>query len=328
MEKYKIAVIIPIRNAQTTILETLGSLVKQAFLFNQLIIVNDASADRSMELVANFLDEKRDFFEKNNIGIEIVNHNKSKGLAGTYNDGIKSSLCELVVTLHSDVILDDNSLQKLAQPFFLEDQERIVASYHVSRHPFEIWDKYNFWQKCFFARKVGIKEEGLDGKFDCFRKAALLAIGLFDAETYKNAGEDGDVVSKLKKIGKVVRTDAEIIHLHSMDPKFSFKDILKKQKQYSEAQGILLRRNRIANPASMPKMFFRELLVISLFVPYLNILSALAIVIYSFMYTKLIFLKEYKNPRIFLLPFLNIYLLFVSFAYLAKGFVRNRQSAN
>ena len=39
----------------------------------------------------------------------------------------------------------------------------------------------------------------------------------------------------------------------------------------------------------------------------------------------LIYLEEYKNPKIFLLPFINISLIFVSFFYSVKGFVTGKQ---
>jgi hypothetical protein len=132
-------------------------------------------------------------------------------------------------------------------------------------------------------------------------------------------------VPRLKKIGKIVDTKARIIHLHKVDPRFSWKNIVYKQAQYSEAQGALLARGRIWNPRTFVRSFFREILLVAFLIPYTRILSLVLIAIYSFSYTKIVFFREYKNKRIWLLPFFNIFLLFVSLAYSLRGFIYGKQ---
>ena len=304
--KKSISIIVPLYNAETTIYQTLESLFSQIADFDELIIVNDASSDKSMDIVKDFLGCKENVVKGKCIRANVINHERSRGLASSYNDGIKKSKSELVVTLHSDIILKNDSLKKLTRPFFMDNSDDIVATYHCVIHPYAIWGKYNFWQKCFFSRLVEKKFCGLDGKFDCFRKTALENIGYFDDIKFKNAGEDGDIIYKLGKKGRIVSTEAEIIHVHTMDPRFNFGHIIKKQKQYSEAQGILLRLGEVRNFYSLPIIFFRELLVIGLVVPYIRIISLFLIIAYSFMYTEKVFIKEYNNWRIIILPFLNV----------------------
>lgn len=323
--KKNVTIVIPCYNAETTIYQTLESLFAQADNFNELIIVNDASTDESFEKVKAFLNDKKNIIEDKHLEVRIISHEKSHGLASSYNDGMRNSKNELVVTLHADIILCENSLEKLTKPFFLDDSSGVVATYHCVIHPYEIWKKYNFWQKCFFARLVRKKFCGLDGKFDCFRKSILENIGYFDAIKFKNAGEDGDIIYRLGKKGNIVRTEAEIIHIHSMDPNFSSKHIIKKQKQYSESQGILLRMGRIHNIYNIPMIFFREILVFFLFVPFIRIISISIIVAYSFIYTKSVYASEYHDKRIWILPIFNTYLLFVSLIYSLKGFIYGKQ---
>lgn len=323
--KKNVTVVVPCYNAETTIYQTLESLFAQADSFEELIIINDASTDGSLKKINVFLNDKKNITEKEQLKVRIINHERSLGLASSYNDGIKNSKNELVVTLHADIILCENSIEKLIEPFFLNDSNRVVATFHCVIHPFEVWKKYNFWQKCFFSRLVRKKFCGLDGKFDCFRKSTLEKIGYFDGIKFKNAGEDGDITYRLGKVGKIVKTDAEIIHIHSMDPNFSFRHIIKKQKQYSESQGILLRMGRMHNIHNIPRVFFREILVISLLVPYLNFVAILIIIAYSFVYTKLVYMEEYNDRRIWILPALNVYLLLVSLAYSFKGFIYGKQ---
>jgi glycosyltransferase involved in cell wall biosynthesis len=315
MEKmHSVSVILPLYNGESTIAKTLKSLFSQTVKFSELIVVNDASSDNSLSLVEKFRDGRRDF--------KIINHKKNFGLARSYNDAIRVSGGRLIVTLHQDVVLQDDSLKKLTSPF---EDNCVVAASHSVMHPMKIWNAYNFWQKCFFARQARKDQHGIDGKFDCFQKDALFEVGLFDELHFRSAGEDADMVFKLKKVGKIVDTEAKIIHLHKIDQNFSWKDIIRKQAQYSEAQGALLVRGRIRDINSFGRSFFRELMLLALFVPYLRFFSLALVILYAFLYTKLVFEKDYQDKRILILPFFNIFLLYVSLIYSLKGFIYGKQ---
>jgi GT2 family glycosyltransferase len=314
-KKLSVSVILPVYNGETTIVKTLESLFSQSENFDELITINDASADTSKDKIEKFLSGKP--------GHRMIDHEKNLGLAKSYNEAIKEARGDLIIILHQDIVLMPNALGYLIEPFARED---VVAAGHAVVYPYDIWLKYNFWQKCFFSRFVGKITRGINGQADCFRKKALEKVGLFDDERYRTAGEDGDMVYRLKKIGKVVETNAKIIHAHKISPDFGYWEIIFKQKQYSESRGVLLRTGRIKNIQNFLGMFFRELLLVLLLVPYLSYLSVVLIILYSFWYTKLVYLKEYKNPRIVILPFLNIYLLFISFLYTFKGFIFKKQS--
>lgn len=313
-KKPLVSVVMPVYNGETTLLKTLKSLLSQSAEFQELIIVDDASSDRSVDVIKGFLEGKREY--------KLIESKEHLGLAGSYNKGIRISKGELIVTLHQDIVLRNDSLKELIKPF---SNGQIVAAGHIVKHPLEVWKKYNFWQKCLFARLAGRNFSGIDGKFDCFRRNALEKAGLFDEFHFRTAGEDGDIVFKLKKNGRVVNTKAEIIHLHKIDPNFNWRDVIYKQKQYSEAQGVLLARGVILGIYSLTKSFFREILLVGLIIPYVRILVVILIFFYSFYYTKRVYLEEYRDKRIFILPFFNIFLLFVSFVYSLKGFIYGKQ---
>jgi len=313
------SLIVPILNNKTTILQTLDSLFSQEKQPDELIFIDDFSKDGSLSLVSSYL---------NNIGKKFISikHHKSIGLARTYNEGIRVAKNELVVLLHADILLKKDAFRLITDPFFQENNENIVATYHVVDHPFGIWKKYNFWQKCYFARFVDKKYRVLGGKFNCYRKSTLFDVGLFDASKYRTAGEDGDMLYKLKHKGKCVFTNAEIIHVHKLDPRFSYKDIVYKHAQYAEAQGALLRNGIIKKFSDMILIFYREILITIIFIPYIQVIGIILIIIYSFMYTKLVYLKESRNPRIILLPLLNTFLLVISLFFCIKGYVMKKQS--
>ncbi|MFA5872182.1 MAG: glycosyltransferase family 2 protein [Parcubacteria group bacterium] len=309
-----VSLVMPVRNGESTLKKTLESLMGQTKKFDELIIVDDASSDGSVQAIKESLSEEQNY--------HLIRNDVWIGLAAAYNRGIRAAKGTLIITLHQDILLNKDALEKLIAPF---KDERVVASTHIVAHPMEIWTRYNFWQKCFFARLAGKNYAGIDGKFDCFRKSALEKVGLFDSVHFKTAGEDGDLVYKLGKIGEIAQTQARIIHLHKIDPRFSWKDIIRKQAQYSEAQGALFARGRIGKISNLAKIFFREIMLITLIIPYLRVISILLILFYSFFYTKIVFAMEYRNKRILVLPFFNIFLLFVSLIFSLKGFVHGKQ---
>jgi len=312
-----ISVILPVHNGSSTILKTLQCLFSQSRLPEELLIIDDRSIDDSIKKAEAFLK-----IQAKKIKCRIIRHSQQKGLAFSYNEGIKAAKGKLIVTLHQDVILKKDSLEKLIAPL---KNKNVVASYHSVIHPFEIWNQYNFWEKVYFARLVGKRFSGLDGKFDCFKKEALQKIGFFDEKRFRTAGEDGDVFFKLQQIGQVVLSKAEIIHLHKIDTQFGLREIIYKQAQYSEVQGVLLRWGRIRTIKGFLRAFFKEILLGAIFFPYLRVLGLFLVAIYVFFYSKIIYLKEYKNPRFLLVPFLNFFLLFVSLFYSFKGFIYGKQ---
>jgi len=307
--KFSVSVVIPLFNGASTIVPTLESLLKQREFFDELIIINDASKDNSKDLVEDYLTGKIEY--------KLIDHKINQGLSNTYNEGIRIARGPLIVTLHQDIILVEDALKKIVEPF---SSEKVVAASHVTAFSLELWKKYNFWLKTFFSRFYKKETAGLNGAFDCFRKEALEKVGLFEDKP----GEDGEIIYKLEKIGLIAPTKAKIVHMQNLRPDFGPADIMYKLRLHSESRGGLLARGRIKGFGVLIKTFFRELLIISLFVPYLNIIGLILILTYSILYTKQVYLEEYKDPRIIILPFWNIFLLFAGFYYSLKGFIYGR----
>jgi len=313
-----ISIVIPVHNGASTIVDVLKSLQAQGVLYQKIVIIDDGSTDPSCKIITQFLKKDR---IKNCL---FIKHKNAIGLAASYNEGIKSCDSDLIITMHQDILLMDDAMKKLLLPFN-KDNQRIVAASHVVYHPLSVWNKYNFWQKTFFSRLVQKKFSGIDGKFDCFKKEALYSVGLFDQKQFRTAGEDGDIVFKLKKIGEIAETKAEIIHIHRNDGAFGLRDLVKKQAQYSEAQGALLRNGRVNGIKQLLKMFFREIMLVLLLIPYLNIFAVIAIVLYSYFYTSQVYIREWRDTRVITLPFVNIFLLFVSLIFSSRGLIRGQQ---
>ena len=150
-----------------------------------------------------------------------------------------------------------------------------------------------------------------------------LKLGI-DAKSHSSSIGEEDY-KKITNNLKIQKSGVEIIHIHNKDKKFNLKNLIKKESQMAECYGVLVRKCRIDNYFDFLMISFRPILIILLFIPFINILDIFIILIYSFLYTKNVYIYERKNPKIFLLPIINIYLLFVSFFYYFKGFIYGRQ---
>lgn len=73
-----ISVIVPAYNAERTILETIASVQQQTFSDFELIVINDGSNDRTLELLATVEDPRLKVFSYNNGGLPVA---RNRGIA-------------------------------------------------------------------------------------------------------------------------------------------------------------------------------------------------------------------------------------------------------
>lgn len=86
-----VSVVIPVYNVERYIQETLDSVFAQTLQDFEIIIVDDESPDRSIEICQSYQDPR----------IHIV-HQKNRGLAGARNTGIRNSRGKYIALLDSD----------------------------------------------------------------------------------------------------------------------------------------------------------------------------------------------------------------------------------
>jgi len=87
----KISVIIPAYNAEKTIRETIESVCKQTFSDFELIIINDGSKDKTLEIAQSIKDKRIKVFCYEN-----------RGLSTARNRGISKANGEYIAFLDAD----------------------------------------------------------------------------------------------------------------------------------------------------------------------------------------------------------------------------------
>jgi len=120
----QISYVIPMFNAEATILETVQSILNGNFFHgDELIIVNDGSEDKSLSL-AHELQEK---YPKK---IKVIDLGLNKGNETARNEGVKSAQNEYIFNLDADNILLPNSITKL-KTYLVENDLDAAAFKHL-----------------------------------------------------------------------------------------------------------------------------------------------------------------------------------------------------
>jgi len=325
-----VSVIVPMRNSSTTILHALKSISDQRSPIKEIIVVDNVSSDNSIEIV-------EEYKKKSRIPINIIKRKENKGVGSSYNLGARRATSKYVIFMHSDSSLpSDHEVSKLTEP--LRKNLGIVASYPKVILPENVWNTYNFWQKCLFVRAVGKESPGFNGKFDCIRKSVFLKIGGSDEKNFGKdisiGGEDADLYLRLESQGKIVLSKAKVIHLHYLGSNYSLSDWIRNRKLLARSYGRLIRfegrrlplrtyGKGLTIPLGVLNFTIKPILTVLPFIPNLNIVGILLLVIYSFLNSKKIYttLSTLLNPRIILLPFIDIFLVYYETFWMIQTFL-------
>lgn len=310
-----VSIILPMRNASTTVLHALESIAKQKYPIREIIIIDNASNDNSVSLVEKFSIGSK-------IPIKLIVRKKNKSLGSSFNIGVKNASSTFVILMHSDSYLPtDKELEKLTTP--IRENVSVVATYPTIALLDSAWKTYGFWEKCLFARDVGKKTVGLITKFDCIRKQAYKRIGGIDVSNFGFGGFDADLHESLIKIGKVVKSDAIVVHAHYLGNNYTLGKLLGKQRINARTYGRAIRTRGISLFQNGIFLLVKPGLAILPFVPYLHNVGLIVLIAYSFLYTKKMFLTKstLQDPKIIILPFVNVFSLYYETFWIIESFL-------
>lgn len=93
-----VSIVIPVYKVSAYIADCLRSVCAQTYPHIEVILVNDATPDDSMEQAAPWIQQ----MQERGYTVQVVNHPENKGLSAARNTGIKASTTEWVYFLDSD----------------------------------------------------------------------------------------------------------------------------------------------------------------------------------------------------------------------------------
>ena len=319
-KQFPVSIIVPMRNSATTIKKTLDSVIKQNYPIREIIVIDNVSNDSSVEIVKKYI------IKNKKIPIYIVVHKKNKGVGASYNEGVERSKSDYVVFMHSDSTLPTvNELKKLTQPFY--DDKATVATYSYILNPEEVWETYNFWMKSLMARAVGKESAGLNDKFDCINKKIFDKVRGFDSVNFGHhigvGAEDSDLHMKLLKEGKVVKSEARVVHLHYLKGDYRLSDYIINRKLLARSYGRIMRIRGREIGLLILLFFIKPFIAILPFIPSLFPYSFIILLLFSIWYMKKMYITKSTllNPNIILLPFITIFLIYYETFWVLESFL-------
>lgn len=319
-DRIAVSIVIPMRNSATTLIECLKSISTQRYPKSEILVIDNVSSDNSQDIVTAFA-------KSCPIPVKLLRQSVDRGVASSYNRGIKEARSPFIVLMTSDVSLPSpNELEKLVEP--LVKDASVGATYSTSVLPQFIWDKYNFWEKYFAARMVENYSSLMVLKFDCIRREAFLSVGGFDEVNFggddRIGGEDADLTNRLKHHWRILRTDARSYHLHYIAQDYSLAHMMQSKKMSARSMGRFLRKSPLQDVKASVLFLVKPLLAIVGLTPGVGWLF---LAFFAFAYTPKMFTSPstLHDPRIILIPILNILFVYYETWWMAQGFITYRR---
>jgi hypothetical protein len=210
-----ISVIIVNYNGKRFLFDCLSSILSQVYCPVEVIIVDNASSDGSVE-----------YSQKNFPQVKVITLSSNRGFAGGTNAGIRAAKGEFILTLNNDTIVDSHMLEEIVRPMLAESCIGICGSKMLLPD-----GRINSTAIC-ISRSGAAWDRGMgepdDGQYDVaeevfgscagaalYRHTMLNEIGLFDEDFFLYM-EDVDLAFRARLSGWkcMYVPSARVIHVH------------------------------------------------------------------------------------------------------------------
>ncbi|MBP5771645.1 MAG: glycosyltransferase family 2 protein [Bacteroidaceae bacterium] len=129
----KVSIIIPIYKVEPYIERCIKSVLHQTYRNLEVILVDDCTPDRSMELAKQLINDD----EKNNdFRFIYLKHDHNRGLSAARNTGIDAATGDYVFFLDSDDEITENCIALLAQPLIKFPYNFVMGYYEAKGKTF------------------------------------------------------------------------------------------------------------------------------------------------------------------------------------------------
>lgn len=122
----KVSIIIPVYSVELYIERCIRSILNQTYRNLEVILVDDCSPDRSMELAERCISDNKD---ANDLRFVFLKHAKNRGLSAARNTGIDAATGEYIYFLDSDDEITPDCIEKLVAPLSDEKFDFVIGNY-------------------------------------------------------------------------------------------------------------------------------------------------------------------------------------------------------
>lgn len=145
----KISIIVPIYNVEKYIEKALNSIVNQSYKNLEIILINDESQDKSIEICKKYIEEDK--------RIKIINQ-KNKGLSGARNTGLENATGEYIMFIDPDDIFELDACENLYKEIQKTDADYVIANYRNMDEDDTKWERPAFDLNKYKEMQVSIED--------------------------------------------------------------------------------------------------------------------------------------------------------------------------
>jgi len=199
-----VTVLIPAHNEESVIVETVGSVLLSDLEDIHVIVVDDGSTDRTLELLeSNF---------GRNHAVEII-HQVNRGKASALNHALSHARTDIVVTIDADTEIEPDAIRKLLRHFSDPTVAAVAGNVKVGNR--SRW--LTRWQALEYITSQNMEKRAFDllncitvvpGALGAWRKKAIEDGGGITADT---VAEDADLTIAIRRLGWRITYDEEAI---------------------------------------------------------------------------------------------------------------------
>lgn len=192
-----VSIILPVYNGETTIQDSILSIISQSYKNFELIIINDGSTDRSLEKIQYFKDTR----------ITVLNQS-NKGLATTLNRAVAISTGELIARQDQDDISMPLRIDRQVKEFMsrrnlvllgtygykVDKNNNIIEKLKFPIHNRELQFISNFYNPFIHSSVM-------------FRKTEFIECGSYSEDLNLQPPEDFNLWNRIKYLGEIQNLD-------------------------------------------------------------------------------------------------------------------------
>ena len=200
----EVTVLIPAYNEESVIVQTVQSVLMSDLHDIRVIVVDDGSSDRSLELLQSH-------FGRNDC-VQII-HQVNRGKAAALNNALTHANTEFVVTIDADTEIEPDAIRKLLRHFSDPKVGAVAGNVKVGNR--SRW--LTRWQALEYITSQNMEKRAFDllncitvvpGALGAWRREAIEAVGGITADT---VAEDADLTIAIRRLGWRVTYDEEAI---------------------------------------------------------------------------------------------------------------------
>jgi len=192
-----VSIIVPARNEEKVIRQCIRSLLETGYPNKEIIVVDDASTDKTYQIARRFADRKE---------ITLLRNTSPQGRGGkSFAMNLALGVCkgDYIVQVDADTTFDRNTLEEMLAPFADPKVGAVTGNIKVRNAGNTIVTKFQaceyllsitLWRN--WASRLGILLQ-IAGGLSCFRRDLLQEVGAWDSELV----EDADLTMKIRKLG-------------------------------------------------------------------------------------------------------------------------------